>query len=146
MRYALLRLQSQNRQPVEAIPIAGSTPSTISRSASQINQYVRRYLQSPRRDQIEAGQIEKVRHTNANPMAPATIAIVIVTVTARGNRAITASVRDSQTTTEIATAKGTQDAGLAAEVIAAPAIIERTSAANVGNGESATIAGQRPTA
>lgn len=144
MRYALLRLQSQNRQPVEAIPIAGSTPSTISRSASQINQYVRRYLQSPRRDQIEAGQIEKVRHTNANPMAPATIATVIVT--ARGNRAITASVRDSQTTTEIATAKGTQDAGLAAEVIAAPAIIERTSAANVGNEESATIAGQRPTA
>lgn len=144
MRYALLRLQSQNRQPVEAIPIAGSTPSTISRSANQINQYVRRYLQSPHHDQIEAGQNEKVRHTSANPMAPATIATVIVT--ARGNRAITASVRDSQTTTEIATAKGTQDAGLAAEVIAAPAIIERTSAANVGNEESATIAGQRPTA
>jgi len=121
------RRQSPNL-PVEATRIAGSTPSTISKLANPINQYVRRYLQSPHHDRIAAGQNEKGHHTNANPMAPALIGIATEIGIARDSRAIiaTETVRDIR--------------GVAPAAIAALVIIGKTS------GESGTIVVPAPIA
>src|SRR5579885_3324755 len=124
-RFGQPRHRSPN-QPVEAIRIAGSTPSTISRLANPISQYVRRYLQSPHHDRIAAGQNEKDHHTNANPMAPA----LIVTATGIG------IARDSLATIVTETVKDIR--GVAPAAIAALVIIGKTS------GESGTIAVPAP--
>jgi hypothetical protein len=106
-----------------AIPIAGSTASTISRLANLTNRHARRFLQSPHHVQIEVGQNEKENLTTAKQAVPAAIA------SAKGSRAI------------IVIGRGKRAVALADIATVAPTPIARTS---VENGESVIIAAPVP--
>ena len=114
------RHRSQNRLPVEAIQIAGSTPSAISRWDNPTNQHVQKYHLPPHHAQIEAGQSEKGHGSHENRVAPAII------VKGSGNRVAPATIvkgHESRVVLAIIAKGNTVTEGLVA--IAVPATIAK---------------------